>query len=100
MPYYVLSISCPNPTSKMKITNAVLLIEVDGNYEEQLLRDCEVIGEITLAHHAQDALLADAYEQKEQWWKIRRCIGEAVKHSSIYKEEDTVVSRAYLPQLL
>lgn len=88
------------PNTLEDTTNAVLLIEVDGNYEEQLLRDCEVIGEITLVHHAQDALLADAYEQKEQWWRIRRCIGEAVKHSSIYKEEDTVVSRAYLPQLL
>ncbi|MCX6190536.1 MAG: FAD-binding protein [Bacteroidetes bacterium] len=80
--------------------NAVLLIEVDGNYEEQLLKDCEAISEITYQHLSKDVLLADAYDQKEQWWKIRRCIGEAVKQLSIYKEEDTVVPRAFLPQLL
>lgn len=80
--------------------NAVLLIEVDGNYDEMLFKDCEIISEITLLHHGKDAFLAESSEQKEQWWRIRRCIGEAVKYNSIYKEEDTVVSRAYLPQLL
>jgi glycolate oxidase len=80
--------------------NAVLLIEVDGNFNEWLMKDCETISEITTTHHCKDVFLADTAEQKEQWWRIRRCIGEAVKHSSIYKEEDTVVSRAFLPQLL
>ncbi len=83
-----------------KETNAVLLIEVDGNYEEQLLKDCELISEITYQYNSKDVMLADTYDQKEQWWKIRRCIGEAVKQRSIYKEEDTVVPRAFLPQLL
>jgi glycolate oxidase len=31
---------------------------------------------------------------------VRRSIGETVKSQSIYKEEDTVVPRAYLPELL
>jgi glycolate oxidase len=33
-------------------------------------------------------------------WKIRRKVGEAVKSHSIYKEEDTVVPRFELPNLL
>ena len=33
-------------------------------------------------------------------WFIRRRIGEAVKANSIYKEEDTVVPRFHLPELL
>jgi glycolate oxidase len=81
-------------------TNAVLLIEVDGNYEEMLMKDCEMISEITTRHQCKDVMLADTSDQKEQWWRIRRCIGEAVKHNSIYKEEDTVVSRANMPALL
>jgi glycolate oxidase len=33
-------------------------------------------------------------------WMMRRRVAEAVKSNSVYKEEDTVVSRAYLPELL
>ena len=33
-------------------------------------------------------------------WSLRRKVGEAVKSNSIYKEEDTVVPRAKLPELL
>jgi glycolate oxidase len=33
-------------------------------------------------------------------WALRRKVGEAVKSNSVYKEEDTVVPRALLPQLL
>ena len=46
------------------------------------------------------SLFAEDAAQKEKLWKIRRVIGEAVKSSSIYKEEDTVVPRAELPTLL
>ena len=37
---------------------------------------------------------------QENWWKVRRAMGTAVKQESIYKEEDTVVPRAKLPELL
>jgi len=33
-------------------------------------------------------------------WALRRGIGEAVKSISAYKEEDTVVPRTHLPQLV
>ncbi len=44
--------------------------------------------------------LADTHEQKELLWALRRKVGEAVKSHSVYKEEDTVVPRAELPELL
>ena len=47
-----------------------------------------------------EILLADSKSQKEQLWKLRRSVADAVKANSIYKEEDTVVPRAELAKLL
>jgi glycolate oxidase len=44
-------------------------------------------------------LFAETAAQKEYYWKLRRSIGEATKHNNVYKEEDTVVPRAELPEL-
>jgi glycolate oxidase len=79
---------------------ALLLIEVDGNNQEVLIQDCEVIGDIMSKHNSDEILFADSAEQKGALWKIRRKVGEAVKSNSVYKEEDTVVPRAELPKLL
>lgn len=81
-------------------TNAFLLIEVDGNYLEQLYLDCEKISEVLEKFGSDDVLFAEASYQKEKLWQIRRTTGLAVKSQSIYKEEDTVVSRFELPKLL
>jgi len=79
---------------------ALLLIEVDGNDMDVLLKDCELLGEIMTANGSDEILFADSAEQKAALWKIRRKVGEAVKSNSVYKEEDTVVPRAELPKLL
>ncbi|MDR3678946.1 MAG: FAD-linked oxidase C-terminal domain-containing protein [Flavipsychrobacter sp.] len=79
---------------------AHLLIEVDGNNKEQLYKDAEAIAEIVQAYDIDEILFADTHEQKEMLWTLRRKVGEAVKSNSIYKEEDTVVPRAELPELL
>ena len=47
-----------------------------------------------------EVLFADSHEQKQMLWSLRRKVGEAVKSNSVYKEEDTVVPRAELPELL
>jgi glycolate oxidase len=65
-----------------------------------MMLDCEKINAILEKYNAHEVLFADTEDQKEKLWKIRRSIGEMVKAHSIYKEEDTVVSRAYLPELL
>lgn len=79
---------------------AHLLIELDGNYMEQLLKEAEEIDTIVQQFDIGEILFAESAEQKQSLWKLRRIVGEAVKGNSIYKEEDTVVPRAYLPQLL
>lgn len=80
---------------------ALLLIEVDGNSTEVLMQDLEKIIQVVEKHNCDDNILfAEDEAQKDQLWFIRRRIGEAVKANSIYKEEDTVVPRYQLPQLL
>jgi glycolate oxidase len=79
---------------------AYLLIEVDGNDQDVLMKDCMAIADVMYAFECGEILFLDTTEQKENMWRIRRVIGEAVKASSIYKEEDTVVPRAELPLLL
>jgi len=79
---------------------AHLLIEVDGNHLETLYKDCEIIAEVVSQFNAGDVLFADNAAQKQDLWKLRKNVGHAVKLDSIYKEEDTVVPRALLPQLL
>lgn len=79
---------------------AHLLIEVDGNHMDELYRDAEAISGIVQAYDIGEILFADSHEQKQMLWTLRRKVGEAVKSNSIYKEEDTVVPRAELPELL
>lgn len=79
---------------------AYLLIEVDGNDTNQMMRECETISEVLMNHGSDDVLFAESAEEKEYFWKLRRSIGEATKFNNVYKEEDTVVPRAELPALL
>lgn len=79
---------------------AHLLIEVDGDDMDALYKDAEKISEVMMKFEAGEILLADSAAQKDMLWKMRRKVAEAVKSNSVYKEEDTVVPRAELPQLL
>jgi len=49
---------------------------------------------------AYDVILAEDNQKMNELWSLRRCIGEAVKSISEYKEEDTVVPRARIPELI
>lgn len=92
-----------NPDLTMDIpadVHAHLLVEVDGNDEEVLMRDCEKIAVIVEGFNAGEILFAQSEREKNDLWRIRRKVGEAVKQHSVYKEEDTVVPRAELPILL
>jgi glycolate oxidase len=79
---------------------AHLLIEVDGNHMDSLMSDCEVISSVVQTFGCGEILFADDEAQKNQLWKLRRKVAEAVKSNSVYKEEDTVVPRYQLPVLL
>lgn len=79
---------------------ATLLVEVDGNDLDVMMKDVEKISEVMEKHQCDEILFADTEEQKANLWRMRRGIAEAVKSRSVYKEEDTVVPRAELPKLL
>lgn len=79
---------------------AHLLIEVDGMHDDVLLRECEAILGVMEAHGAGDVLFAETTSEKDMLWKLRRNVAVAVKAHTVYKEEDTVVPRFALPQLL
>ncbi|AMS26284.1 dehydrogenase [Bacteroidetes bacterium UKL13-3] len=78
---------------------AYLLIEVDGNDLDAMMKECEVISEVLYKHESGEVLFAQTADEKEYFWKLRRSIGEATKFNNTYKEEDTVVPRAELPAL-
>jgi glycolate oxidase len=79
---------------------AHLLIETDGRDENVLLSDCEKIANVVEAFECGDILFAQSTDEKNALWKLRRSVAEAVKANSVYKEEDTVVPRYKLPELL
>ncbi len=79
---------------------AHLLIEVDGNDLDTLMLDCEKIVGVVEQFECGEVLFAEDQTKKDQLWKLRRRVGEAVKAQSVYKEEDTVVPRCQLPALL
>ena len=79
---------------------ALLLVEFDGSREDAVDAARERAGEVCLGAGATDCLLPESPTRQEDLWRVRRAIGEAVKKTSVYKEEDTVVPRAALPALV
>ena len=81
-------------------TAAHLLIEVDAFRFDDLMPQIERILPVIAECGGDDPLFADDEASKSKLWRLRRAVGEAVKAKSTYKEEDTVVPRGALPQLL
>jgi glycolate oxidase len=79
---------------------AFLLIEVDGTNQDVIFADCAKINDVLENFDCKDVLFADTSAQKEELWRMRRTMAVSVKSNSIYKEEDIVVPRASLPQLI
>lgn len=81
-------------------TEAHLLIEVDAFRFDDLMPQVDRILPVIERFGGGDPLFADDEASKNALWHLRRTVGEAVKAKSVYKEEDTVVPRGTLPQLL
>lgn len=81
-------------------TAAHLIIEVDGNDPDVLMRDMEAIGNLLMQYDIGEIYFAEDATQKERLWKLRRRAAEAVKLVGYTIEEDTVVPRAELPALI
>ncbi|MBI4369933.1 MAG: FAD-binding protein [Elusimicrobia bacterium] len=80
-------------------SQACLLVEFDGFDEGLLTRQVERAGVLLSEEGAVDVLVCDSTDKQREIWRLRRAIGEAVKHFN-YKEEDTVVPRSKLPELV
>jgi glycolate oxidase len=79
---------------------AHLIIEVDGNNMDVLMQEMEQISELLVQYEAGEIFFADDVNQKNELWKLRRRVAEAVKSVGYTIEEDTVVPRAELPKLI
>jgi len=79
---------------------AHLIVEVDGNDIEVLMKDMEAIAELLQQFDCGEIFFADDAQQKAELWKLRRRVAEAVKLKGYLIEEDTVVPRAELPALI
>jgi glycolate oxidase len=89
-----------SPVQVAENHQAHLLIELDGWDEQALFQDCEKIYQVLEQFQCDEPLIAENQAQKDALWMLRRKVGEAVKSHSIYKEEDTVVPRFELANLL
>ncbi len=79
---------------------AMLLLELDGHDPALLLEEAGRLGELAAQLGAGEILAAEDEAEQRRLWAIRRKMGEAVKHRSIYKEADTVVPRSKLAELV
>jgi glycolate oxidase len=79
---------------------AHLIIEVDGNHLDILTVEMEAISEILTGYDCGEVYFADDAQQKNELWRLRRRVAEAVKADGYNIEEDTVVPRAELPALI
>jgi glycolate oxidase len=79
---------------------AHLIIEVDGNDKDVLMKDMEAIAEVLANFEVGELYFADDAQQKTELWKIRRKANEASVAAGYTIEEDTVVPRAELPKLI
>ena len=79
---------------------ANLLIELDGNDMDVLYKESEKLYEVLTGFDCGEILFADSDAQKTDLWRMRRNVANAVKTTSVTIEEDTVVPRYCLPELL
>lgn len=90
--------SSPVPVSPE--IEAHLLIEVDGNHLNNLMLEMETIAGLLEGYGAETTYFAEDELQKQGLWTLRRKVAEAVKLEGYNIEEDTVVPRAALPELI
>jgi len=79
---------------------AHLIIEVDGNHLDTLMKEMEAIAGLLSRYEAREIFFADDAQQKAELWKLRKRVAEAVKIAGYTIEEDAVVPRAALPALI
>ncbi len=80
---------------------AHLLIQLDGNRQEAVDEDAEIVGQLCLEHGARDVFVARDTHTSDRLWEARRMIIDALNNESpVNHMEDVVVPRAEIPSLL
>jgi glycolate oxidase len=80
---------------------AHLLIQLDGNRQEAVDADFQMVGDLCLQHGARDVMVARDRPTRDRLWHARRMIIDALKHESpINHMEDVVVPRSEIARLL
>jgi glycolate oxidase len=80
---------------------AHLLIQLDGNRQEAVDEDAEVVGQLCMEHGARDVFVARDTHTSDRLWEARRMIIDALNNESpVNHMEDMVVPRAQIPELL
>jgi glycolate oxidase len=80
---------------------AHLLIQLDGNLQEAVDAEMEMVGDLCLQHGARDVLVAKDRPTRDRLWETRRMIIDALNHeSAVNHMEDVVVPRAEIHRLL
>ena len=80
---------------------AQLLIQLDGNLQDAVEAEMEIVGDLCLEHGARDVLVAQDRPTRDRLWEARRLIIDALNQESpVNHMEDVVVPRAELPRLL
>src|SRR4030095_4424939 len=79
---------------------AHLIVEVDGNNPDVLMSDMEAISSLLTEYDCGEIYFADDAQRKAELWKLRRRVAEVVKLEGYTIEQDVLVPRAELPQLI
>ncbi len=85
----------PLPAS-LEDREALLLLELHGDEPDELLERAAGIAELAERLGSGEAAVAQDAADQRRLWAVRRRVGEAVKHASVYKEADTVVPPSQL----
>jgi glycolate oxidase len=76
---------------------AYLIVGVDGNSENEIDRQLEIVGEVCLEMGGADAYLADTQLRQQQLWEARKRLFEAYKAFYEIDEVDACVPRSRFP---
>jgi glycolate oxidase len=76
---------------------AYLIVGVDGNSQNEIDRQLEVVGEVCDEMGGGEAYLAETSSQQQQLWEARKCLFEAYKAFYEIDEVDACVPRSCFP---
>jgi glycolate oxidase len=79
---------------------AYLIVGVDGNSENEIDRQLEVVGEVCMELGGGDAYLADSQSRQQQLWEARKRLFEAYKAFYEIDEVDACVPRSRFPDYI